>query len=142
MFIIGKYVKIRFNNRGSPCYFLNSRGQKIKIITQIEQKRLFLFQFLVSFFMAFLVQKRIYTTNIWFNFVFGSSIKLIYFRSLMQKDDLNKPVFQYKNWCSPKSDWNFFLTVRGPFHRKDFKWKKIWGYGVNFWKHGRFVRRT
>ena len=26
------------------------------------------------------------------------------------------------------------LTVKGPFHRKDFKWKKIWGYVVNFWK--------
>ena len=27
---------------------------------------------------------------------------------------------------------DFFLTftVRGPFHRKDFKGKKIWGYGV------------
>ena len=23
-------------------------------------------------------------------------------------------------------------SVRGPFHRKDFKWKKIWGCGVNF----------
>ena len=32
---------------------------------------------------------------------------------------------------------NFFLTltVRGLFHRKDFKRKKIWGYGVNFWKN-------
>ena len=44
----------------------------------------------------------------------------------MHKDDLNVHVFQYNNWCSPKSDlWYFFLTftVRGPFHRKDFKWK-------------------
>ena len=72
MFIIEKYVKIRFKNRGSPCYFLSSRGQKIKNITKIEQKRLFLFTFLVSFFMAFLAQKLIYTTNIWFNFVCGS----------------------------------------------------------------------
>ena len=72
MFIIEKYVKIRFKNRGSPCYFLSSRGQKIKNITKIEQKRLLLFTFLVSFFMAFLAQKLIYTINIWFNFVFGS----------------------------------------------------------------------
>ena len=64
LFIIEKYVKIRFKNRGSPCYFLSSRGQKIKNITKIEQKRLFLFTFLVSFFMAFLAQKLIYTTNI------------------------------------------------------------------------------
>ena len=45
---------------------------------------------------------------------------------------------------SPKSDRLIFfltLTVRGPFYRKDFKWKK-WGYGVNFWKNGSFVYRT
>ena len=39
LFIIGKYVKIRFKNRGSPCYFLSSRGQKIKNITKIEHAR-------------------------------------------------------------------------------------------------------
>ena len=62
-----KIVKIRFKNRESPCYFLSSRGQKIKNITKMEYKRLSLFTFLVSFFMAFLVQKLIYTINIWFN---------------------------------------------------------------------------
>ena len=36
LFIIGKYVKIKFKNRGSLCYFLSSRGQKIKNITKIE----------------------------------------------------------------------------------------------------------
>ena len=30
LFIIGKYAKIRFNNRESPCHFRSSRGQKIK----------------------------------------------------------------------------------------------------------------
>ena len=69
LFVIGKYVKIRFKNKGSPYYFLSSRGQKIKNITKIEQKRLFLFTFLVPFFMALLAQKLIYTINIWFNFV-------------------------------------------------------------------------
>ena len=51
----------------------------------------------------------------------------------MQKDDLNVHVFQYKNWCGLISDrWFFFLTltVRGPFHRKDFKWKKYVGTGL------------
>ena len=52
--------------------FLGSRGQKIKNIKNIEQKRLFLFVFLVSFFMAFLAQKLIYTINTSFNFVLGS----------------------------------------------------------------------
>ena len=69
LFVIGKYVKIRFKNNGWPYYFLSSRGQKIKNITKIEQKRLFLFTFLVPFFMALLAQKLIYTINIWFNFV-------------------------------------------------------------------------
>ena len=36
LFIIGKYVKIMFKNMGSPCYFLSSRGQKIKNITKIK----------------------------------------------------------------------------------------------------------
>ena len=40
---VGKYLKMRFKNRGSPCYFLSSRGQKIKNITKIEQKRLFVY---------------------------------------------------------------------------------------------------
>ena len=41
LFIKGKYLKIRFKNRGTPCYFQSSRGQKISNITKIEQKRLF-----------------------------------------------------------------------------------------------------
>ena len=60
----GHLAKTRLENQGSSCYFLSSRGQKIKNITKIEQKRLFLFTFLVSFFMAFLAQKLIYTINI------------------------------------------------------------------------------
>ena len=36
LFIIEKDVKIRFKNRGLPCYFLSSRGQNIKNITKIE----------------------------------------------------------------------------------------------------------
>ena len=36
-----------------------------------------------------------------------------------------------KKWpkCARISKQNW-----GQFHRKDFKWKKMWGYGVNFWK--------
>ena len=63
LFIIEKYVKVRFKNRGSPYYVLSSRGQKMKNITKIEHTRLFFFTLLVSFFMAFLAQKRIYTKN-------------------------------------------------------------------------------
>ena len=64
LFIIGEYVKIKIKNRGSACFFLAARGQKIKNITKTEQKRPFLFKFLVSCFMAFLTQNSIYTINI------------------------------------------------------------------------------
>ena len=64
LLIIGKYVKIRFKNKESPCNFPSSRGEKIKNITKTEKKRLFLFTFSVSFFMAFLAQKLIFTINI------------------------------------------------------------------------------
>ena len=48
---------------------------KDKNITKIEQKVLFLFTFLVSFFMAFLTRKLIHTVNVRFNFVFGSFLE-------------------------------------------------------------------
>ena len=44
--------------------FSEFRGQKAKNITKIEQKRLFLFTFLVSFSMAFLAQKLISKINV------------------------------------------------------------------------------
>ena len=46
-------------NKGLLCYFLSSKGQKIKNVTKIEEKKLF-FRFFVSFFfffLAFLMQK-------------------------------------------------------------------------------------
>ena len=48
---------------------------KDKNITKIEQKILFLFTLLVSFFMAFLTRKLIHTVNVRFNFVFGSFLE-------------------------------------------------------------------
>ena len=72
-----KTCKIRFKSRGFPCYCLSFRGQKTKSITKFEQKRLFFFIFLVSFFMVFLLQIQVYTINIWFNFVFGSFLNKI-----------------------------------------------------------------
>ena len=64
-------------------------------------------------FMSFLAQKMIYTINIWFNFVFGSfseqdHLLNFLFQEFMLKDDLNVHLFQYKNYCSPKSDRWFF----------------------------------
>ena len=96
---------------------------------------LFLFIFLVSFFIAFLAQKLIYTINIWFNFVLGSFFEQDHLLNLFILGVYAKRL--PKCACSQNLiDGFFFLTVtvRGRFHRKDFKWKKIWGYGVNFWK--------
>ena len=41
----------------------------------------------------------------------------------MQKDDLNVHVFNTKTDAAQNLIYDFFLTltVRGPFHRKDFK---------------------
>ena len=47
----------------SPCYFLSSRGQKIKSVTKSEQKKLFVYIF-GFIFMAFLAQELIYTVSI------------------------------------------------------------------------------
>ena len=106
--LIWKYVKIRFKNRGSPCYFLGSRVQDIKNWKEIV--------YVLGFsFMAFLAQKVNYTINIWLNFVFGSFFEQdhlwnIIILKFMQKDDLNVHVFQNRDWCSPKSDGWFFLN--------------------------------
>ena len=74
LFIIGKYVKIRFKIGDHPT-------RKIKNMTKIEQKRLclLLFTFLVSFPMAFLAQKLIYTTNIYLTLSLADFLnKIIY----------------------------------------------------------------
>ena len=150
MFIKRKYVKIRFKNRGSRCYFLSSISQKIKNITKIERKRLLLFTFLVSFFMAFLVQKLIYTINIWFNFVFGSFFEQdhllnLFISGIYAKSRPKCARISIQKLMQPKI-WSmtFFLTltVKWPFHSKDFQWKKIWGYGVNFWKKRKFCTQN
>ena len=90
LFIIGKYVKIRFKNFGSPWYFIG-RGQKIKNLTKIEHMRLLLFTFLGLFFVVF-SRKNWFTQYIndltlclAHHFSTRSSIKLDYFRSLCEK---------------------------------------------------------
>ena len=58
LFIIEKYLKIRFKNRGSSHYVLSPRGQKIKNITKCEQNRLFLLTYLVLLLRRFSRKKR------------------------------------------------------------------------------------
>ena len=57
-------LKTGLKRGGSPCHFLGSRGEKIKNITKIKRKGLFLFTFLVSFFMVLLAPKLIYVINV------------------------------------------------------------------------------
>ena len=72
--IIGK---IRFKNSGSSCYFLGSRGQKTKNNTEIEQTRLFLFTFLVSFFYGVSSAKTDLENKYMINSEFGSFLNKI-----------------------------------------------------------------
>ena len=103
---MGKCVTIRFKRRGSPCYFLSSRGQKIKNITKIV--------YILGFiFMVFLAQKLIYTINIWFNFVFGSFFQQDHLLNLfiswvIRKDDLNAHVFNTKTDVAQNLIYAFF----------------------------------
>ena len=95
---------------------LFSRGHEIKNIT-----KMFLFIFLVSFFKAFLAWKLIYKINIYLTLCLAHFLnKIIYQTYLFQKFDLKVYVFQNRNWES--------------FHRKDFKWKKIYGGTVLVFK--------
>ena len=80
--------------------------------------------------MAFLAQKLIYTINIWFNFVFGSFFEEDHLLNLFISESLCEKMTQMCTYFNTKTnvaqnliDDFFFqpLTVRGPFHRKDFE---------------------
>ena len=145
-----KYVRIRFKNRVSSCYFLSSRGQKIKNITKIEHTRLFLFTFWGFIFMAFLSQKLIYTINIWFNFVPGSCFRKdhllnliilgVYAKGWPKCARISKQkLMQHKIWSMI-----FFLTlaVRRPSLGRILGEKKYGGTGLLSEKNGSFTCRT
>ena len=73
-----------------------------------------------------------------------SSIKLSCFRSLCEKMTWMCTYFKTETDVAQNliNDSFLTLTVRGTFQRKDFKWKKIREYEVNFLKNAKFVRRT
>ena len=124
--------KSGLKTEGHHAIFWVLEVKKMKNITKIEHMSMFLFTLLVSFFIAFLAQKLIYAINKWFNFVPGSffwarsSIKLNYFRSLCEKMTWMCTYFKTETDVVQNLIHDFFLTftVRRPFHRKDFKWKK------------------
>ena len=110
--------------------------KRSKILQKLN-KRDCPFIFLVSFFMAFLAQKLIYTINIWFNFVFGSFFEQdhllnlitlrVYAKRWPERARISKQkLMQPKIWLMICF---LTLTVRRPFCRKDFKWKKYEGTG-------------
>ena len=109
------------------------------------------FVYILEFiFLAFLAQKLIYTINVWFNFVLGLVFIENYLLSLIILGGYAKGWTKCARISKKKLMYlkiqsvNFFLTltVRGAFHRKDFKWKKVWGYGSNFWENWSFVCKT
>ena len=68
LFIIGKYVKIKFRNWESPSYFQSSRGQKVKNWTYDT-----VFVYVLDFIFYGNSRARIiYAISKWFNFVPGS----------------------------------------------------------------------
>ena len=88
--------------------------------------------------MVFLAQKLIYTINIWFKFVLGSFFEQNHLLNIFISGGYAKrwpkcARISIQKLMQPKI-WSmiFFLTltVRGPFHRKDFKWKKYGGTGL------------
>ena len=126
MVIKGKYVKIRFKIRVSPCCFLSSRGQMIKNITKVEQETALLY--ILGFICYGVSHAKTDLHNKWFNFVFG-----LFFQ---QDHLLNLFISRVyaKRW--PKCARTYFstkidvaqnlmddfcitLTDRGPFHRKN-----------------------
>ena len=72
LFIIGKYVKLALKTG-------DHHTKNTKNITKIEKKRLLLFTFLVSLFIAFLARKLIYITNIYLTLCLADFLnKIIY----------------------------------------------------------------
>ena len=146
LFITRKYVKIRCKNRGSPCYFLSSRSQKIKNITKIEQKRLFLLTFLVSFFIGVSRSKTELHNKYMINFVSDSFFEqdhLLNLITLIRVSGKRWPKCA-RNWCSAKSDWQFLflLWLSDDLYMERILSETNMGYGVNFWKSTSFVCTT
>ena len=143
-----KICKNQVWKRGHHAIFWALDVKTSKISPKLNKRDCFCLRFCFHFLWSF-AQKLIYT-NIWFNFVFG-----LFFE---QDHPLNLFVLGVyaKRWpeCArisiqklmlPKI-WlmNFFLTltVRGPFHGMDFKWKKIWGCEFTFWKKRKFCMQN
>ena len=73
--------------------------------------------------MALHGSKLIYTINIWLNFVFGSFFDQDHLLNLVA-------LGVHAKRCTSESDASLNLIDDGPFHWKDFKWKKFRGMGL------------
>ena len=129
LFLIGKYVKLRFKNGGWPCYFWSLRGQKIKNITKTEQKRWYLFTFFGFIFYGVSRAKidlhNKYMILLWFYPIFWTkwSIELNYFRSLLEK------MASMCTYFKTRTDFLFLFWLSEDLTR------------VNLCKDGNFVSR-
>ena len=112
LFIIKKYVKIRFKNRGLPCYFLDVK--RSKILQKLNKRDCFC-NILGLIFVAFLAQKLICTVNIYL---------ILCLTHFFEQDHLlNLLIFGVyaQRWpkCAHIQNRNW-----RQFHTKEFKWKE------------------
>ena len=119
-----KYVKIRFKNRGPPCYFLEVKRSKI---LQKLNKRDYFYNILGFIFFVSRAKTDLHSKYI-FNFVCGSFFK--------QDHLLNLFILRVyaKRWANCARISKQKLRI--------IPWQKIWGYGVSFWINESFVCRT
>ena len=115
MSITEKYLKIRFKNRGPPCYFLEAKRSKI---LQKLNKRDYFSNILGFIFYGVSHAKPDLSSKYIFNFVFGSFFEQDHLLNLLILGVYAQrwpkvQVIENRNW--------------GPFHKKEFKWKKMYG---------------
>ena len=67
-----KICKNQVQKQGAPCYFLSSRGQKIKNITKLSKRDFSVCILGCIFYGISRPKTELHTKYIWFNFVFGS----------------------------------------------------------------------
>ena len=118
-FIIGKYVKIRFKNRCHHAIFSVLEAKISKILQQLSKRDCFCIHTWFNFSWRFSHKTDLHTS-------IDLTLCLAHCLEFMRKDDLNVHLFQNRNWCSPKPDKKIII-------------KKIWGYGVNFWKNALYA---
>ena len=122
MFIVEKYVKIRFRNRIPPCYFLEFK--RWKILQNLNKWDCF-YNILSLIYYGFSRAKTDLQSKCTFKFVFG-----IFFEQGHLLDSFILGVYAQR-WAK----FTYFKTETEDHSiGRKFSEKKMWGYGVSFWK--------